>query len=331
MNKNMVRHAEMREITFSDALLEALREEMMRDDRVFAMGEDVAWSGNKWRPLWDEFGENRVLNTPISESAMVGSGVGAALNGMRPVVDIMFADLLPLCHDHLVNDAAKVCYQYDGEVTCPLVITASIGATGRGIGPHHSQSLESCFLNVPGLKIVMPSTPYDAKGLLKAAIRDNNPIIFLEHKLLRGIKGPVPEAEYTVPLGTADIKREGDDVTIVASAYMLQLSLVVGERLREEGIHCEVVDLRTLLPLDADVIIESVKKTSRLVTVQESPKAYGYGAEIVAIVAEKALEFLDAPVKRVANPGTPIPRTSIMERAVIPSLDDVITAVKEII
>jgi pyruvate dehydrogenase E1 component beta subunit len=312
----------MREITFSQATYEAIREEMSQDERVFVMGEDVAWPGNKWSGLRDEFGENRALNTPISESAMVGAGVGAALNGLRPIVDIMFADLLPICHDHLSNDAAKICYQYGGEVSCPIVITASIGATGRGIGPHHSQSPESYFLNVPGLKVVMPSTPYDA--------RDNNPVIFLEHKLLRGMKGPVPEDEYTVPLGKADVKREGDDVTIVATANMLQLSLEAGKKLQDEGISCEVVDPRTLLPLDEDTIIDSVKKTSRLVIVQESPKAYGYGAEIAAIVAENALEFLDAPVRRVANLGTPVPATVILERAVMPSLDDIVKSVKEI-
>jgi pyruvate dehydrogenase E1 component beta subunit len=321
----------MREITFAQAMYEAIQEEMSRDERVFVMGEDVAWPGNKWRGLRDEFGENRAINTPISESAMIGAGVGAALNGMRPIVDIMFADLLPICHDHLTNDAAKICYQYGGEVSCPMVITASIGATGRGIGPHHSQSPESYFLNVPGLKVVMPSTPYDAKGLMKSAIRDNNPVIFLEHKRLRGMKGPVPEEEYTVPLGKADVKREGNDVTIVATAHMLQLSLQAGKKLLKEGISCEVVDPRTLLPLDEDTIIDSVKKTSRLVIIQESPKAYGYGAEIAAIVAENALEFLDAPIKRVANPGTPVPPTTILERVVMPGLTDIVESVKEII
>jgi pyruvate/2-oxoglutarate/acetoin dehydrogenase E1 component len=320
----------MREKTFAQAMYEAIREEMSRDERVFAMGEDIAWPGNKWRGLREEFGEKRVINTPISESAMIGAGVGAALNGLRPIVDIMFADLLPICHDHLTNDAAKVCYQYGGEVSCPMVITASIGATGRGIGPHHSQSVESYFLNVPGLKVVMPSTPYDAKGLTKSAIRDNNPVILFEHKRLRGSRGPVPEEEYTVPLGKADVKREGDDVTIVATAHMLQLSLEAGKKLLEEGISCEVVDPRTLLPLDEDTIIDSVKKTSRLVIVQESPKAYGYGAEIAAIVAENALEFLDAPIKRVANLGTPVPATTILEQAVMPGLDDIVKSVKEI-
>jgi pyruvate dehydrogenase E1 component beta subunit len=243
----------------------------------------------------------------------------------------MFADFLPICHDHLSNNAAKISYQYAGIVTCPMVVTASIGATGRGIGPHHSQSTESYFLNVPGLKIVMPSTPSDAKGLMKAAIRDNNPIIYLIHKRLRGMKGFVQNDDYIIPLGKADVKKQGEDVTIVATAYMLQLALHAAEHLKGEGISCEVIDLRTLLPLDEETILSSVKKTSRLVTVQESPKKYGYGSEIAAIIAENALEFLDAPVKRVANPGTPVPPTTILEQAVIPGKDDIMQAVKEII
>jgi pyruvate dehydrogenase E1 component beta subunit len=321
----------MREITFNQAIYEAIKEEMTHDTRVFVMGEDIAWTGNKWHGLREAFGEARVIHTPISESAMVGAGVGAAVNGLRPIIDIMFADILPLCHDHLTNDAAKISYQYGGNVQCPLVVTASIGATGRGIGPHHSQSTESYFLNVPGLKIVMPSTPHDAKGLMKAAIRDDNPIIYLTHKRLRGMKGPVPENEYIIPIGKADVKKQGDDVTIVATAYMLQLSLQAAETLREEGISCEVVDLRTLLPLDEETIITSVKKTNRLVTVQESPKTYGYGGEIAAVIAENALEFLDAPIKRVANPGTPVPPTTILEQAVIPSRKDIVQAIKEIV
>ena len=321
----------MKEITFSQAIYEAIKEEMAQDTRVFVMGEDIAWPGNKWHGLRNAFGEDRVINTPISESAMVGAGVGAALNGLRPIIDIMFADLLPICHDHLSNDAAKISYQYGGMLQCPLVVTASIGATGRGIGPHHSQSTESYFLNVPGLKIIMPSTPNDAKGLMKAAIRDDNPIIYLTHKRLRGMKGPVPNSEYVIPIGKADVKKQGDDVTIVATAYMLQLSLQAAETLEEEGIRCEVIDLRTLLPLDEETIISSVKKTNRLVTVQESPKTYGYGSEIAAVIAENALEFLDAPIKRIANPGTPVPPTTILEEAVIPSRKDIVQAIKEIV
>ena len=321
----------MREITFHQAIYEAITEEMARDTRVFVMGEDIAWIGSKWRGLRDTFGDDRVINTPISESTMVGAGVGAAVNGLRPIIDIMFADFLPICHDHLTNDAAKISYQYGGIVTCPMVVTASIGATGRGIGPHHSQSTESYFLNVPGLKIIMPSTPSDAKGLMKAAIRDNNPVLYLIHKRLRGLKGLIPDDEYIIPLGKANVKKQGEDVTIVATAYMLQLSLQAAEHLRGEGISCEVIDLRTLLPLDEETILSSVKKTSRLVTVQESPKTYGYGGEIAAIIAENALEFLDAPIKRVANPGTPVPPTTILEHAVIPSQEDIVQAVKDIV
>jgi pyruvate dehydrogenase E1 component beta subunit len=224
-----------------------------------------------------------------------------------------------------------VCYQYGGEITCPMVVRASIGATGRGVGLHHSQSPESFILNAPGLKIVMPSTPYDAKGLLKSAIRDNNPVVFLEHKLLREMQDSIPEEEYLIPLGIADVKRVGEDVTIVATAQMLHKTLEAANKLHKEGISCEVIDLRTLLPLDENTILESVKKTNRLITVQESPKAYGYGAEIAAIVAEKALGYLDAPVMRVANPGTPVPGTILLEQVVIPNVEDIIRVTKEIV
>lgn len=316
----------MRKIGFRNAIIEAIREEMLQDARVFMMGEDVEY----FYPMLKKAFSERILNTPISESVMVGAGVGATLNGMRPIVEIMFSSLLPLCMDHLVNSARMVCYQYGGELTCPMVVRASIGATGRGIGLHHSQSPESFLLNAPGLKIVMPSTPYDAKGLLKSAIRDNNPIIFLEHKLLRERESSIPEEEYTLPLGIADVKRIGNDVTIVATAQMLHKSLEAATKLHEAGISCEVIDLRTLLPLDEKTIITSVKKTNRLVTVQESPKTYGYGAEISAIVAEKALGYLDAPVMRVANPGTPIPGTVLLEQVVIPTVEDIISVIKDI-
>jgi len=317
----------MRKIGFRSAIIEAIREEMMRDTRVFMIGEDIEYF---YTGLKEDFSE-RILNTPISESAMVGAGVGATLNGMRPIVEIMFSSLLPICMDHLVNSARMVCYQYGGEITCPMVVRASIGATGRGVGLHHSQSPESFILNAPGLKIVMPSTPYDAKGLLKSAIRDNNPVVFLEHKLLREMQDSIPEEEYLIPLGIADVKRVGEDVTIVATAQMLHKTLEAANKLHKEGISCEVIDLRTLLPLDENTILESVKKTNRLITVQESPKAYGYGAEIAAIVAEKALGYLDAPVMRVANPGTPVPGTVLLERVVIPNVEDIIRVTKEIV
>lgn len=316
----------MKEIRFREAVGEAMLEEMTRDDRVFLMGEDVR---SAWRTLLKKFGPERVLNAPISESGQVGAATGAAILGMRPIIDLLFADLLPLAMDHIVNDAAKICYQYASEVSCPLVIRCSVGVSGGGSGLHHSQPCEAWLLNTPGLTVIMPSTPYDAKGLLKSAIRDENPIVFLEDRLCRGVRGPVPEDEYTVPIGVADVKREGEDVTIVAAGAMLHRSLEAAERLQKDEISCEIVDPRTLLPLDEDTIINSVKKTSRLVIVHEAPKRYGYGAEIAAIAAEKALEYLDAPIKRVANPGTPIPYTRILENAVIPNVDDIIIAVKE--
>ncbi len=317
----------VRKIGFRSAIIEAIKEEMLRDSRVFMMGEDIEY----FYPRLKEDFSDRILNTPISESAMVGAGVGATLNGMRPIVELMFSSLLPLCMDHLVNSARMVCYQYGGEVTCPMVVRASVGATGRGLGLHHSQSPESFFLNAPGLKIVMPSTPRDAKGLLKSAIRDNSPVVFLEHKLLREREGSIPDEEFIIPLGKADVKRVGEDVTIVATAQMLHKSLEAANSLHKEGISCEVIDLRTLLPLDENTILKSVKKTSRLITVQESPKAYGYGAEIAAIVAEKALGYLDAPVMRVANPGTPVPGTVLLEQVVIPNVEDIIRVTKEVV
>lgn len=323
----------MRQISFREAIREALIEEMMRDERVFIMGEDIGPYGGVFKVtegLLAMFGEERVIDTPISESAIIGAAVGAALNGLRPIVEIMFADFLTLCMDHIINGAAKVCYQYDGEASCPIVIRAPIGISG-GAGLHHSQSCEAWFLNVPGLKVVIPSTPYDAKGLLKSAIRDPNPVIFFEHKMLYNMIGEVPDDDYIIPLGKADVKMEGDDVTIVANGFMLSRALDAAKKLKVEGISCEVVDPRTLLPLDEDAIINSVKKTGRLVIVQEAPKSYGYGAEIAAIVSEKALEYLDAPVKRVANPGVPIPYTSILEREVIPKTEDIVKAVNEII
>lgn len=318
----------MRDIYFRDAINEAMMEEMARDNRVFLMGEDMQWA---WPKLYEKFGKERVRNMPISESVHVGAGVGAALLGMRPIIEILFADLLPIAMDQIVNDAAKICYQYDGEVSCPLVIRAGIGVSGRGSGPHHSQPCEAWLLNTPGLTVVMPSTPYDVKGLLKSSIRDNNPIVFLEDRQCQPMKGPVPEEEYTVPIGVADVKREGKDVTIVAAGFMVHKSLEAAEKLNGEGVSCEVVDLRTLLPLDENTVINSVKKTSRLVIVHEAPRRYGYGAEIAAIAGEKALEYLDAPIKRVTNPGTPIPATAILENAVIPNANDIIKAVKEIV
>jgi len=324
----------LREITYRDALREALREEMLRDETVFLLGEDIGryWKGafKVTKGLAEEFGDERVRDTPISESAIIGVAAGAAITGMRPVAEIMFGDLSALAMDQIANQAAKLTYMFGGQTKVPLVIRMPFGA-GVNIAAHHSQSLEAWFMHVPGLKIAMPSTPYDAKGLLKTAIRDDNPVMFFEHKLLYSIKGPVPEEEYTVPLGVADVKREGEDVTIVATLYMVHKSLAAAEELSNEGISVEVVDPRTLVPLDKQAIINSVKKTGRIVIVTEDCKTGGVSAEIAAVVAEEAIDYLDAPVKRVAEPDTPIPFSPPLERFVIPDEKRIIGAVKEVV
>jgi len=324
----------LREITYRDALREALREEMLRDETVFLLGEDIGryWKGafKVTKGLAEEFGDERVRDTPISESAIIGVATGAAITDMRPIAEIMFGDLSALAMDQIANQAAKLTYMFGGQTKVPLVIRMPFGA-GVNIAAHHSQSLEAWFMHVPGLKIAMPSTPYDAKGLLKTAIRDDNPVMFFEHKLLYSIKGPVPEEEYTVPLGVADVKREGEDVTIVATLYMVHKSLAAAEELSNEGISVEVVDPRTLVPLDKQAIINSVKKTGRIVIVTEDCKTGGVSAEIAAVVAEEAIDYLDAPVKRVAEPDTPIPFSPPLERFVIPDEKRIIEAVKEVV
>jgi pyruvate/2-oxoglutarate/acetoin dehydrogenase E1 component len=324
----------LREITYRDALREALREEMLQDKTVFLLGEDVGryWKGafKVTKGLAEEFGDERIRDTPISESAIIGVATGAAITGMRPIAEIMFGDLSALAMDQIANQAAKLTYMFGGQTKVPLVIRMPFGA-GVNVAAHHSQSLEAWFLHVPGLKIVMSSTPYDAKGLLKTAIRDDNPVMFFEHKLLYNIKGPVPEEEYTVPFGVADVKRKGEDVTIVATLYMVHKSLAAAEELSEEGISVEVVDPRTLVPLDKQAIINSVKKTGRIVIVTEDCKTGGVSAEIAAVVAEEAIDYLDAPVKRVAEPDTPIPFSPPLERFVIPDEKKIIGAVKEVI
>ncbi len=324
----------MRKVTYRDALREALREEMARDPSVFLLGEDIGrcWGGafKVTDGLAEEFSEERVRDTPISESAIVGTGVGAAITGMRPVVEIMFGDLTALAMDQIANQAAKIRYMFGGQATCPLVIRTPFGA-GVNIASHHSQSLEAWFMHVPGLYVAVPSTPYDAKGLLKAAIRGDNPILFCEHKLLYPMEGEVPEEEYTVPFGTADIKKEGSDVTIVATLYMVHLALRAAEVLEKQGVNVEVVDPRTLTPLDKQAIIRSVKKTGRIVIVSEDCKTAGVSAEIAASVAEEALDYLDAPIKRLAEPDTPIPFSPTLEQYVIPNEKSIVRAVKEVL
>jgi len=324
----------MRKITYRDALREALREEMLKDPSVFLLGEDIGryWGGafKVTDGLAQEFGDERVRDTPISESAIIGTAVGAAMTGMRPVAEIMFGDLTALAMDQIANQAAKIRYMFGGQTKCPLVIRTPFGA-GVNIASHHSQSLEAWFMHVPGLYVAVPSTPYDAKGLLKTAIRGSNPVFFCEHKLLYPIEGEVPEEEYTIPFGKAEVKRQGADVTVVATMYMVHKALNAAKQLEKEGLSVEVVDPRTLTPLDTRAITASVKKTGRIVIVSEDCKTAGVSAEIAAVVAEEALDYLDAPVKRVAEPDTPIPFSPPLEQYVIPDEKAIIKAVKEVV
>jgi pyruvate/2-oxoglutarate/acetoin dehydrogenase E1 component len=310
-----------REMTFAEAIREALADEMRRDSRVFIMGEDVAEAGTPFKVLSglvEEFGTKRVVDTPISEAGFTGLAVGAAMTGLRPVVDIMFGDFLTLTMDQMVNQAAKVHYMSGGKWKVPLVMRTTLGAARRSAA-QHSQSLHAWFSHVPGLKVVLPSTPYDAKGLLKTAIRDENPVVFFEDKMMYKLKGPVPAKEYTIPLGLADVKREGHDVTIVATSSMVQLALGAAVLLEEIGISAEVIDPRTTWPLDEKTLIESAKKTSRAIVVDEGYGRYGVTAEIAAVIAEGAFYSLDAPVKRLGAMHVPIPFSPPLEDATVPS------------
>lgn len=323
----------MPEMTYSQAINEALREEMRRDEKVFVMGEDVGIFGGCFgvtTGMIDEFGPERVLDTPISETAIMGSAVGAAAAGLRPVPEIMFMDFLAVCLDELVNQAAKMRYMFGGKAKVPLTLRTVLGA-GLGAAAQHSQSLEAWICHVPGLKVVMPSTAADAKGLLKSAIRDDNPVVFLEHKMMYAMSGEVPDGNYTIPLGKAEIKRAGKDVTIVATSLMVHKALAAAETLAAEGIEAEVIDPRTLVPFDKETLFHSVEKTGRLVIVHEAVKTGGFGGEIAAMVAEECFDMLDAPIKRVAAPSTPIPFASNLESAFIPNEEKIIEAVKAIL
>jgi pyruvate/2-oxoglutarate/acetoin dehydrogenase E1 component len=323
----------MREITYRSAINEGLREELDRDKSVFLMGEDIQdpWEGTYkvTQGLSTDYGKERIRNTPISEAAIVGAGVGAALTGMRPVVEIMYIDFMTIAMDQTINQAAKIRYMSGGQVKVPLVIRTQGGA-GKSMGAQHSNSLEAWFVHTPGLYVVMPSTPYDAKGLIKFAIRDDNPVIFIEHKSLYMNKGEVPEEEYLIPFGKADVKRKGSDVTIVATSRMVQFALQAAIELAKDGIEAEVIDPRTLVPLDEETILESVARTSRLVVAHEAVERCGWGAEIVALVAEKALGYLDAPVRRVAAKNSPIGMAPTFEKFIIPGSQDIIRVVKEL-
>ncbi len=310
----------MREITYREALREALREEMLRDEKVFIAGEDVGIYGGAYavtKGLYEEFGEDRVKDTPISEAAIVGLGTGAALIGLRPVIEIMYIDFTTLAMDQIVNQAAKFHYMSGGNVKVPWVLRTQGGA-GRSGAAQHSQSLESWFVHIPGLKVIAPSTPYDAKGLLKSAIRDDNPVIFVEHKMLYNKKGPVPEEEYTIPIGKGIIVKEGKDVTLVSYSKEIDEAMKAAYELQKEGIDVEVIDPRTLKPMDFELIFESVKKTSHLVIAEEDHYTLGVGAEISAKVSEEVIEYLDGPIIRVAALDVPIPAARKLEKRVIP-------------
>ncbi len=320
-------------MTYAEAVRAALVEEMQRDERVILLGEDIALYGGAFRVTRDlvkQFGPERVINTPISENSFVGVAVGAALTGMRPVVEVMFMDFIALAMDQITNHAAKLHYIYGGQVSVPLVVRAPAGA-GRGYGASHSQSLEAWFVHTPGLKVVAPSTPRDARALLKAAIRDPNPVVFVENKLLYPTRGEVPDEEEVGVIGKAAIVREGEDLTLIAYSRMTALALEAADRLASEGIECEVVDLRTLAPLDEETLLGSVAKTSRAVIVEEDTRRCGVGAEVAALLAERAFEKLDSPVRRVACEDVPIPCSPALEQAVLPSVEKIRQAVESLI
>src|SRR5580765_2119563 len=314
-----------RELTMSQAVNEALAEELRRDPTVFVIGEDVAEAGTPFKVLAglvEEFGPERVVDSPISEAGITGLGLGAAMTGMRPVVDIMFGDFLTLVMDQVANQAAKTHYMSGGSLNAPITIRTTLGATRRSAA-QHSQSLHALVAHVPGLKVALPATPYDAKGLLKAAIRDDNPVVVFEDKMMFAVRGLVPEEEYVLPLGVADVKRKGEDLTIVATSSMVYVALEAAEQLAADGISAEVVDPRTLAPLDRDTIVGSAAKTGRAIVVDEGYRSFGAGAEIAAVIAEEAFYELDAPVRRICAMDVPIPVSPVIEDLTVPTADDV--------
>ncbi len=323
----------MREVTFTQAQIEAFDEEMARDPNVFILGEDVGehWGGpmGQFKGLFEKYGAQRIKDTPISEVAILGSAIGASATGMRPIASMMYVDFLGVSGDELVNQL-QMRYMFGGKIKLPLTILALIGA-GTSSAAQHSKSLYGWLAAIRGLKIVVPSTPYDTKGLIKSAIRDDNPVILLTHKLLGRTSSQIPDKEYLIPLGEADIKREGSDVTVVAVAFMVHHALAAAEKLQEKGISIEIIDPRTLVPLDEQAIINSVKKTGRLVIMSEEPSTGSWAAEVAAMVAEKAFDFLDAPIKRVCAPDTPVPFSPVLEKFWIPDEENLIKAITEIV
>jgi len=320
-------------IEYRQAIRDAIREEMLRDERVFVMGEDIGIYGGAYgatRGLYEEFGPERVRDTAISEAAISGGAVGAAMAGMRPVAEIMYMDFLTIAMDQLANQGAKNRYMFGGKTTVPVVIRTEGGA-GRGIAAQHSQSLEAWFVHVPGIFVVTPATPYDAKGLLKTAIRDDNPVLFVEHKMLYGDKGEVPEDDYTVPIGVANITRHGEDVTVVSYSRQANFALQACEAVAEEGIDAEMIDLRCLKPMDIDCVLDSVRKTGRLVLVSEACGNCNAVTEIAMRVIEHAFDYLDAPIKRVCGADTPIPMSPVLEDAAIPNPETIVAAIREVV
>lgn len=321
-----------REITFAQAINEALAEEMRRDARVFIIGEDVAEAGTPFKVLAglvQEFGAGRVIDSPISEAGITGASVGAAMTGMRPVVDIMFGDFITLTMDQMVNQAAKIHYMSGGKLKVPMVMRTTLGATRRSAA-QHSQSLHAWFSHIPGIKVVIPSTPYDAKGLLKSAIRDDNPVVFFEDKMMYQLKGPVPEQDYTIPLGVADTKRAGKDISLVATSSMVQVSLRAAEILDGAGISAEVIDVRTTVPLDKQTLIDSAQRTSRVIVIDEGYQSYGVTAEIASVIADGAFYYLDAPVKRMGAMDVPVPFSPVLEDQTVPTPETVAEMAKQL-
>jgi pyruvate/2-oxoglutarate/acetoin dehydrogenase E1 component len=323
----------MREITYLEAIREAMTQEMERDSRVFLIGEDIGEYGGAFQVthgMLEQFGPERILDTPITELGLTGAAVGAALIGMRPIAEIMFMDFTTLASEQLVNQAAKLRFMFGGQSTVPMVLRTPAGS-GTGAAEHHSQSFENWFVHVPGLKVVMPTTPYDVKGLLVSAIRDDNPVVFIEHKLLYKTKGDVPEELYEIPLGKADIKRPGKDLTIIATGIMIQKSLAAAEELAKEGIDIEIVDPRTLRPLDTETIVNSVKKTGKVLIVHEAVKTGGFGGELAGVIAEsEAFGYLEAPILRLAGREVPIPYNRNLEQAAVPQIEDIVEKAREL-
>jgi 2-oxoisovalerate dehydrogenase E1 component len=323
----------IRQLQYRDALNEALHEEMARDPAVCILGEDVGPYGSPFqvtRGLFEKYGEKRVRDTPISEAGFVGLAVGMAMTGLRPVAEILYIDFSTLATDQIVNQAAKAHYMFGGKVRVPLVVRTQ-GGGGRGNAAQHSQSLEMWYVHIPGLIVIQPSTPYDAKGLLKSAIRDDNPVVFIEHKLLYNTSGPVPDEEYLIPIGVADVKRAGDDVTIVATSRMVLFALQAAETLAAQGIQAEVIDPRTLKPLDVETIVGSVEKTGRLVVVSEGHRTGGFTAEVAARVQREAFDWLDAPIMQVATEDVPLPYNGRLELEAIPTEQDIVDAALEVV